>query len=159
MLAPVRRLIVLIAAACCLLAITSGAALGATLTGPEKRFAASYEKLVPKLDAVNRAITSALNSAGKRTDAQITTEFTGLARRWQNTTRQLLALKAPSRQAGFFATIRADVSLIHGDLRAIAKSGRTHSVAAAKGAASRLIVHFAGLAKAVSSMKRSLNLK
>jgi hypothetical protein len=145
------------------LATVSGASASAhehaKLSSAERAFAKAYTALVPSLNRASDAIVHAVRNAGKDTDAQIVTVFTGLAKQWTKATRPLLALTAPPAEAGLFAEVTRYVPALETDLLATAQAGRTHNANAGTQAGRHIARDFNALAAAVKVLKRKLGLR
>ena len=140
------------------LAFAAGSAAAATLSPAEQAFKTAYVKLVPTLNKASAALVHAVDASGHETDAQLVTAFSGVARQWATATKPLLALHAPAPEAQIFAGISRRSRSVETDLLAVAQSGRTHSVKAAKTAGTLLVLDFNALAKQVKLIKAKLAL-
>jgi len=138
--------------------IAAAGASAVALSPAERAFSSAYEKLVPTLNRASAALVGAVNGSGHDTDAQIVTIFTGVARQWASATRPLLALRAPAPEAPIFAVVSRYARAVKADLLAVAQSGRTHSVPAAKAGGTRLALDFNALAREVKLLKAELGL-
>jgi hypothetical protein len=145
------------------LAVVSGASAGtrehAKLSSAERAFAKAYTALVPSLNRASNAIVRAVANAGKDTDAQIVTVFTGLAKQWTKATGPLLALNAPRAEAVLFAEVTRYVPAVETDLLDTVGAGRTHNLNAATQAGRHIARDFNGLGAAVKALKRKLGLR
>jgi hypothetical protein len=139
-------------------ALTAGSAAAATLSPAELAFKTAYEKLVPTLNKASSALVHAVDGSSHATDAQVVTIFTGVARQWASATKPLLALHAPAREAQIFTAVARDSRAVEADLLAVAQSGRTNSVSAAKAAGTLLALDFNALARQIKLMKAKLGL-
>lgn len=140
------------------LVVAAGSAAAATLSPAEQAFKTAYVKLVPTLNRASTALVHAVDNSGHDTDAQVVTVFSGVAGQWATATKPLLALHAPTPEAQIFAGISRGARSVEADLLAVAQSGRTHSVKAAKAAGTHLALDFNALAKQVKLMKGKLGL-
>lgn len=144
------------------LAMASGAwansAEHAKLSNAERAFAKSYAALLPGLQKTSGSVLKAISNAGKDTDVEVVTLFTGLAKQWSIGTKRLVALKAPAPEAGLFAAVTRYVRAVEGDLLAVAQSGRTHSTAAAALATKHMQRDFTGFGAAVIALEKKLGL-
>ena len=142
------------------LAIASGAtaATHPQLSSAERAFVKAYVPLVPNLNKASAAIVRSVSNAGKDTDAQIVSVFTGLARQWAAATKPLLALKPPAPDAALFAAITRRVPAVEADLLATAHAGRVHSAPAGTSAGRQLALYFNALGAAVQRLKKKLGL-
>ena len=139
-------------------AIAAGTAAAATLSPAERAFVKVYEKLVPTLNRASSALVRAVDGAGKDSDPQLVTIFTGVAHQWATATKPLLALHAPVPEAKIFATASRYARSVEADLLAVVQSGRSSSVSAAKAAGTRLALDFNTLAAEIRQLKAKLGL-
>jgi hypothetical protein len=134
------------------------AAAAAAKTPAETAFIKAYTALVPSLNKVSGAIIKDTQDAGKLTDAQVVTVFTGLARQWKAATAPFIKLKPPAAYAAAFAAAAGHVAPIGRDLLATANVGRTHSTTAGTQAGRRLVLDFNALGVAITKLKKLLGL-
>ncbi len=134
------------------------AAGAAAKTPAERAFIKAYTALVPSLNRVSGAIITDTQNAGKLTDAQVATVFTGLARRWTTATTPFIKLKPPAAYAAAFTAAAGHVGPIERDLLATADAGRTHNATAGNRAGRRLALDFNALGVAITKLKRLLGL-
>jgi hypothetical protein len=140
------------------LVLAAGSAAAATLSPAEQAFKTSYVKLVPALNKASTALVHAVDGSSGDTDAQVVRIFAGVAHQWATATKPLLALHAPAPEAKIFAAASRRARAVEADLLAVAQSGRTHSVSAAKAAATLLALDFNALAKQIKLLKGKLGL-
>ncbi len=140
------------------LVVASGSAAAATLSPAERAFKTAYVKLVPALNKASSALVHAVDGSGHDTDAQVVTVFSGVARQWATATKPLLALHAPAREAQIFVAASRGTRAVEADLLAVAQSGRTHSVSAAKASGTLLALDFNALVRQIKLLKAKLGL-
>lgn len=134
----------------------SGAVFAATqgkLSPAEQAFAAAYKKLVPSLNKANNNIVAAVNHAGNKTDAQIASEFTALAKQWNSAAKPLYALHAPAPEASSFAGVEAAVRHVGVDLSGIATGAASNNGSKTETATRNLVRDNHALATSAGALK------
>ncbi len=106
---------------------------------PAADFKRGYTAESVKLKAIGDDLSTAIGSATKMTDSQVTTTFGALAARAQASAARLRDLEPTDEAKSTLGTLENALERAAGDLRAISTAARTHDPKAAKTAAAALI--------------------
>jgi hypothetical protein len=125
-------------------------------SGQTGNFKASYESRANQFKHDSQSIGAAVQGASGQTDAQLATEFQGLATRWQTHLSQLETLKPPATLAATFNTLTNAASRAETDLTAIVSAAKTHSKSAAEQASANLVTDILSAKSASTTITQKL---
>jgi hypothetical protein len=108
--------------------------------------------------AIGNDVGVALQTAPKKTNAELATEFSVLASRAAQQQTNLQALKAPSKYRHDLTTLISDFTPVIADLRAIAAAARADNAKAAETSAASLVRHSVTLKSADVGLSRALGI-
>lgn len=117
-------------------------------------FAANHKEFT----ALATAIAKDLTGAGSKTDAQLATEFDGLASRADQQASQLAGLTPPSKYAKRMGTLVTGFHALKADLSTISTAATKHSTASAETATRTLLTDAAKIKTADISLVKDLGL-
>jgi hypothetical protein len=103
-------------------------------------------------------IAKDITGAAAKTDAQLATEFGGLATRAGQQASQLATLKAPAKYSTRVTKLVAGFRAIKGDLSKIATAAKQHDAKSAEGATRALLTDAAKIKTADISLSKDLGL-
>ena len=117
-------------------------------------FAANHKEF----SALATAIAKDLTGAGSKTDAQLATEFDGLASRADQQASQLADLTAPSKYAKRVGTLVIGFHALKADLSTISTAATKHNAQSAETATRTLLTDAAKIKTADISLSKDLGL-
>jgi hypothetical protein len=148
----------------CALAVTASIAVAGCGSGKSSSsisrvdfktgFAANHKEF----SAFATAIAKDLTGAGSKTDAQLATEFDGLATRADQQASQLADLTPPSKYAKRMGTLVTGFHALKADLSTISTAATKHNAQSAETATRTLLTDAAKIKSADTSLSKDLGL-
>ena len=138
--------------------VTLGVA-GCGSSGPSlSAFKSGFQADKAQFSAIGRDLQSSLQTAGKKTDAELGAEFSGLAARASQQAASLRKLNPPSKYKNLRDQLASDFDVVTADLSTIASAANSHDSTTARAATIKLIRDSATLKSVDDSLTTSLGL-
>jgi hypothetical protein len=106
---------------------------------PVAAYEQGYRPAVRAMKAISKDTGDAVVDAKNHTDAELVTQFRGLATRWQSQLSRLEILKPTSALAADHKTLTTAATRVESDLHAIVTAAATHDADAARQASASLV--------------------
>jgi hypothetical protein len=122
-------------------AATSGSSSTSTTqtTQSAAHFKAAIAPVLNEFKSASQGTGAALQKASSQSDAQLGAEFQQLAAKWQAGLTKLETLQAPPQFSAAFTRLKGQISHVKTDLTTIASAAKSHDVAGAKTAVTKLV--------------------
>ncbi len=121
-------------------------------------FKTGFAKDKAQFTALGRSLGAAIQGASKKSNAELGSEFKGLAARTVQQQAQLRKLNPPPRYKGRLDELITAFGSVAGDLEAVAAATGSNDAARARKAATSLVQHSAGLKTVDLALTRALGL-
>lgn len=108
------------------------------------QFKAAIAAVIGQFKSASQATGVALQQAGSKSDAQLSTIFQQLDSQWSAALDKLKTIQPPPQLTAAFERLKLQVSNVKADLSAIVTAAQNHDATAAKNATSKLVSDIVG---------------
>ncbi len=143
----------------CFVVAGCGSSSKSTASNPTAAFRAGYLAQRGPLNQTGTAIGQAVDGASHESNAQLASEFAGLATRLHGQLVKLSKLTPPASLSSAFRAALAAANKVDADLRAISAAASGNSEPAAKTAAEALVLDAEAMTSSAAPIKQKLGIK